>query len=638
MISILQFRNRNSLSTKAGFVAALGIGVTVLVIVIYTYYQFRSNSLRQAKQIVETTAMDYSKAIKSTFELPLLEARALAHSLSTVKNASNPVVLSREEAESMAARVLKSDPSFLGFTLAWEPNQFDGQDSKFISTPKSDASGRFISYLTKGANNEIVIEPLIDYETADKGPWYWVPKQTKLEMLNGPVMYPIQGKDVFMLSFMCPVLNDGSFLGVTGIDIPIDFLQELVTNQQVFEGKAVIQILSNSGIYAANSADAKLLGKNIQEIEKESGDNLKAIKEAKHFSEIKNGMLEVGEPIFIGSDPNPWQVRISVPLSVIMKESNSILLRLIWLGIILSVISIVVIVILIRRSLQSIGLITENVKQISEGNLRVKINSTFLNRKDEIGTLTTAFHHLTERLTKIITSIQEGTHQIAGASQQISDASQQLSESANEQASSVEEVSSVMEEISANIQQNLENAKLTEKTSIQANQGIEDVAKRANNAVTATKSITDKIGVINDIAFQTNILALNAAVEAARAGDHGKGFAVVAAEVRKLAERSKIAANEIISLTNQSYELTSGAGIIMAETMPKVEHTTKLVQEIASASVEQNNGVDQVNNAIQQLNSVTLQNAASSEQLATNAEELAGQAQNLRELVSYFKV
>jgi methyl-accepting chemotaxis protein len=130
---------------------------------------------------------------------------------------------------------------------------------------------------------------------------------------------------------------------------------------------------------------------------------------------------------------------------------------------------------------------------------------------------------------------------------------------------------------------------------------------------------------------------LNAAVEAARAGEHGKGFAVVAAEVRKLAERSKLAAEEIVGLTQQSYDLTNGAGEVMANTVPHVEKTTKLIQEISASSLEQNNGADQVNAAIQQLNDVTQQNASSAEELAANAEELAAQAEQLNNLVSFFK-
>ena len=159
-----------------------------------------------------------------------------------------------------------------------------------------------------------------------------------------------------------------------------------------------------------------------------------------------------------------------------------------------------------------------------------------------------------------------------------------------------------------------------------------------HKALGANQEIAEKINVINAIAVQTNILALNASVEAARAGEHGKGFAVVAQEVRKLAEVSKNAADEIVGLTQASFTLSKEAEEAMEITIPKIGQTSQLVQEIADSSKEQSNGAMQVNNAIQQLNGVTQQNASASEELAATAEEMASQAENLRQSVRFFKL
>lgn len=274
------------------------------------------------------------------------------------------------------------------------------------------------------------------------------------------------------------------------------------------------------------------------------------------------------------------------------------------------------------------------VKELSQGNLQLETQTS--DSKNELGILTNSIHELTHKLRVVIGDVSTNADNLVAASSQVSSASEQLSQGANEQASSIEEVSSTMEQISANIQQNTDNAKQTSIISIESNKGINEVADRAGKAVEANKKIADKITIINDIAFQTNILALNAAVEAARAGEHGKGFAVVAAEVRKLAERSKVAAEEIVGLAQNSLELAQGAGEVMMQVMPKIENTTNLVQEISAASTEQNNGAGQVNSAIQQLNNVTQQTAASSEELASSAEELAGQAEQLRDVISFF--
>ncbi|MCG8700867.1 MAG: methyl-accepting chemotaxis protein [Bacteroidales bacterium] len=287
----------------------------------------------------------------------------------------------------------------------------------------------------------------------------------------------------------------------------------------------------------------------------------------------------------------------------------------------------------INALIQAVNNITDRAKRISRGDLNIELQKR--SDKDE---LMESLSNMVAKLKEIVTGIINGAENIASASQQMSMNSQQMSQGAVEQAASTEEVSSSMEEMASSIQQNTDNAQETEKISLAAVQGISEGNKSAENAVASMKNIADKIGIINDIAFQTNILALNAAVEAARAGEQGRGFAVVAAEVRKLAERSKVAADEIVDLSRSGVEISEKAGLQLAEIVPEIDKTAKLVQEIAASSMEQNSGADQVNNAIQQLNQVTQQNASGSEELATSAEELSSQADQLKDLISFFKI
>ncbi|MBN2612131.1 MAG: hypothetical protein JXB00_11290 [Bacteroidales bacterium] len=285
-----------------------------------------------------------------------------------------------------------------------------------------------------------------------------------------------------------------------------------------------------------------------------------------------------------------------------------------------------------------ISAITENMDHLKRGDLRMKKNHIYELRQDEFGKVYRAVFDMVETLKTMVNDIITASNNFASASMELSSASQQLSQGASEQASSLEEISSSMEEMAGNIQQNSQNSMQTEKIAQMSSDGISDVAAAAQQSLDSVRNIADKIQVINDIAFQTNILALNAAVEAARAGEHGKGFAVVAAEVRKLAERSKQAADEIVNLASQSKDVTEGAGNLMAKLIPEIQKTSQLVQEIASASAEQNAGADQINNAIQQLNQITQQNAASAEEMATSAEEMSSQAEQLKSLVAYFKL
>lgn len=278
----------------------------------------------------------------------------------------------------------------------------------------------------------------------------------------------------------------------------------------------------------------------------------------------------------------------------------------------------------------------EQVKQLAEGDLTIEVEQS--KSKTELGILANALHNLVTNLKSIIGEVSANAYNLVSSSTMLSSASEQLSQGANEQASSIEEMSATMEEMTANINSNSEFSEKTENIANDASDGIKVVAVRAKQAVEASEEIAQKISVINDIAFKTNMLALNAAVEAARAGEHGRGFAVVANEVRSLADSSKLAAAEIVALTQKSLNLASGAGEVMGSTLPKINETTTLVQNISISSREQRNGAEQVNQAVQELNNVIQQNAASSEELASSAEELSAQAEQLQEVISFFKM
>ena len=279
------------------------------------------------------------------------------------------------------------------------------------------------------------------------------------------------------------------------------------------------------------------------------------------------------------------------------------------------------------------NLITENAKLIAAGDMTV-----VLTPRSENDELIKSLAEMIKAIGEIVTQVQFSSDNIADASSQMSSNSQQVSEGASEQASAAEQVSSSMEQMASNIQQNTDNAQQTEKIASKAAENILEGSKNVSMTVMVMKKIAEKVTIIGDIAFQTNILALNAAVEAARAGEHGKGFAVVAAEVRKLAERSHIAAGEINELTKSSVEVADKAGLLLEAIVPDIQKTAKLVQEITAASIEQNSGANQINNAINQLNKVTQQNAASAEEMATSSEELSSQADSLKDLIGFFKV
>jgi len=276
----------------------------------------------------------------------------------------------------------------------------------------------------------------------------------------------------------------------------------------------------------------------------------------------------------------------------------------------------------------------DDVKELARGNLEVDLQ--FSESKTELGDLNNSLTNLKNKLSEVIGKVVENSNNLLISSEQVKDASFKLSESSNEQASSLEEISSTMEEMVSSIQQNNEHSQKTRLIADESNNKIGMVSEKADQSSSANQLISEKISMINDIAFQTNILALNAAVESARAGEAGRGFSVVSAEIRNLAERSRLAADEIINSVARSLILSTETGELMNETSPQIKITSELIDEIAAASIEQNNGAIQINNAIMQLNNITQENAAASEELASNSDALSHQAEILKESISFF--
>ncbi|HLO58397.1 MAG TPA: methyl-accepting chemotaxis protein [Bacteroidales bacterium] len=603
--------------------------MTIMVITLSA----RKNAVNSASELTASKSVEKAAEMRIFLSRPLESARDLANSFNALRNSGNR---NREFYSGLLKETLLKNQDYLAIWAMWEENALDKNDRAYAGKGES---GRFNVTFYK-ENGEIKNEQVDDSQY--KEDYYQIPFKTQKELILEPYYYSYVDDTLNMFyetTIAVPVIENGKTLGVIGIDLNLKKLPEVLGNMRLYQS-GYSMLVSNNGMIAAHTDESLISKKLSSAADFINAEILTSIKMGNQLSRnviarnSDENLIVSVSPVTVGNSSTPWSLCTVVPRKETLAMANSVFIKALGIGIIGILLLFIVVVYQSSNFLKPVKHAIEIARQIAEGNLSVHIDTS---RKDELGLLSCAFRDMVIRLREIIANVISGADQIAAASQQLSSTAQLLSTGAGEQAASVEEVSSTIEEMTSNISQTSDNAIQTEKISMLAYQGMKDVAERSYQTVNAEHTIANKIKIINDIAFQTNILALNAAVEAARAGDHGRGFAVVASEVRKLAERSKIAADEINTLSSTSLELAEGAGKRMTEIMPELEKTTRMVQEISAASTEQSNGSVQINEAVQQLNLVAQQNVSASEQISSSAEQLAAQAEELQGVVSFFR-
>ncbi|WP_020611035.1 methyl-accepting chemotaxis protein [Sediminispirochaeta bajacaliforniensis] len=350
----------------------------------------------------------------------------------------------------------------------------------------------------------------------------------------------------------------------------------------------------------------------------------------------EKGRIEPKLSYVAGFKPWGWIIGTGIYIDDIEKTIIAIATRITGITIIFLLVAITFIYLISRAMAGPLVRFATIAKGIAEGDLLVDVPT--LKRNDELGTLASALGQMVEQVGNIILEVQEAAAQVRIGSDQVNYSAQDLSRGTTEQASSMEEISSSIEEMVANMRQTAKNAKATDSIAQKAATSAGESGKAVGKTVEAMKAIAEKVSLIEEIARQTNMLSLNAAIEAARAGESGKGFAVVAAEVRKLAERSRYAANQIGELIESSVKIAEQAGTAIDDLVPEIMNTSKLVREISAATEEQENSASQIGKGVEQLDRIVQDNAAASEELAASAEELSAQAEQMHAATDYFQV
>ena len=641
---------RTRLLLLVTFIVLLGYALTL------TLLSRQTSTMQQQTALQYTTQMAISEGAKATrsLEQGLDAARTLAQALGGMKTAG---LADRAQADALLKGVLSGNPDFLAVWTAWEPDAFDGQDGAHPGLPGHDATGRYVPYWSRSEDKGTLhVEPLVDYDKPGIGDFYQLVKTSGQEVVLEPYTYPLAGKSVLMTSLVAPIHIDGHFVGMAGVDIALSNLQKIVEPIRIYE-TGFASLLSNKGMVVADR-DPQNIGKDMGK-----GGSLDlaraAIAEGRsietHFvsDRLQADVTRVYVPVHIGNAKAPWSFAATVPDDTILAGVRQLRIESLVLGLISVVlVSLGLAVALNRLVLRPIGGEPDDAAamaaRVAQGDLSQPIH---LHANDSTS-LMAQLQQMQGSLASVVANVRQGAEGVATASAQISQGNHDLSARTESQASALEQTAASMEQLSSTVTQNADNARhateLARTASSIAAQGGEAVARVISTMKDINDSshkIADIIGVIDGIAFQTNILALNAAVEAARAGEQGRGFAVVASEVRSLAGRSAEAAKEIRALIDTSVSRVEvgatqvdQAGNTMTEVVKSIQQVADLMAEISAASSEQSAGVGQVGEAIVQMDQATQQNAALVEEMAAAASSLQTQASDLVGTVAVFQI